>query len=321
MTTIANILPNGETKRILADYVKHERDVRSALRQAGLVESNADLQARAAAPGNVTSIPFYNPLSGASVQGSDDLTQKITPGNMTADESLAVRAFRNASWGGSNLTRMVTGFNPRVKIAEDLGEWEALDEQAYFMRMFAGVLADAKANTADNMFYGDGTTKLDNALLLDAAQTKGENKDKLKTLIVHSAVHNRLQKDNLIVTVPASEQNVGFDTYLGKRLVISDAMTEATGVYTSILCGPGIINYGDAEPEMGRIAVVEDHTGGMGSGGFQLVLRRQFIANVTGYSYTGAANPSDAALVSASNYVRKVNPKLIPFVFLQTDLT
>ena len=98
-------------------------------------------------------------------------------------------------------------------------------------------------------------------------------------------------------------------------------MPVATGVYTSILCAPGVFSYGEASPERGPIAVVGSETAGNGWGGDTLIVRRQYIAGIQGYSYTGAGNPDNTALASAANYVRKVDPALIPLVFVKSDLT
>lgn len=320
MTKIVDVLPDGDTKRIAANWARHYATLRSKLRSAGLIQTNADLVARANAPGNITSIPFYNPLGGDSVVGSDDLTQKIVPGKITGGEALAVRSFRSGSWEGAQLTATVSGLKPLDAIGNMLAEWLATDEEKYFLAMLAGVAANAAVADAETMLAGSATAKFDGSMLIDAGQTKGERKDSLTTLVVHSMVHAQLQKDNLLVNVAASDQNVGFQTYLGKRIVISDAMPFTGDVYTSILCAPGVIAYGEGNVDRGTIAVVADEQGGNGFGGDQLIHRRQFIAGPQGYSYVGAANPTNGALKVADNYARVVDAAQIPLVTITSKV-
>lgn len=324
MTTIANLLPNGDTKRILDQWIRVAAVRLSKLREAGLIATNDDLNARAAGAGHITSIPFYNALDGESEVANDDLSDHITAGNLSGDEILAVRQLRAKSWAGAQLASLMSGLDVMAAVANGVGEWRALDEQKVFMAMLAGIKADAVANSDAAMLAGSATAKIDGAMLADACQTKGERKDALNTLIVHSAVHAKLVKDNQIAYIPASEQNTAFQSYQGKRLVVSDAMPSATvsnaTSYTSVLCGPGIFSYGEATPARGAVAVVPSETAGNGWGGDQLIVRRQYIAGVQGYSFTGTGNPDNTALASASNYVRKVDPALIPLVFITSDL-
>ncbi len=324
MTTIANLFPNGDVKRLAADWIQLEAVALSKLRGAGLFSTNALFDQRAGQAGDITSVPYLNALSGDSTVGSDDLSSHIVPGNITGDEFLAVRQIRNKAWAGAELAALTTGAKPMQAIINGVAKWRALDEQKVAMAMLNGVYknADAVSSPADdNLIVGLGTKKLTMTTVIDAGQTKGERKDVLKTLIVHSAVHAVLQKDNLLTTVAPSEQNVGFQTFGEYRLVISDAMTNAAGVYTSILCAPGIINYGEATPDRGAIATVESETAGGGSGGDTLITRRHYIMNIQGYSYVGTANPDNTALATANKYARKLDQALVPFVFIKSALT
>lgn len=319
MTTITDLIPDGDVARKLDKWVRHYATLKSGIRQAGLVASNADLQARVNAPGNVTTIPFYNPLPGESVPGSDNLNQHIVAGKVTGGEGRAVRIFRNGSWEGASLTAMVTGLNPMVAIREGLTEWLSLDEQRQLVAMIRGVAAHAAANDESEaaMLAGSATAKLDGAMLADACQTKGENKDILNRLVIHSAVHNDLVKANLVQTVADSEQNTTFEVYQGKRLFVTDAMPKiADKVYMSLVCGTGILNLAYGAPERGPIGIQSSETAGNGSGGDQLVHRRVAIQGFGGYSYLGAENSTNAAFATAANYERIVAAEQIPAVFV-----
>ncbi|MFZ4165306.1 major capsid protein [Brevundimonas sp. NPDC058933] len=321
MTTLANMLPNGDSRRIFENQIRVKATLQSKLRQAGLFAISNDLNARAAGAGNISEIRFMNPLTGDSVVGTDDLSVKIAAGNLTGGELLAVRQFRNKAWSSAVLASTVYGADLTGGIADRVAEWRSLDEQKVALAMLAGVAANAAAGAdAAAMIVGDGLSAMSNSLLIDAGQTKGEHKENLKVLTVHSAVHAKLAKDNLITVVPASEQSPSFEVYAGKRLVISDAMPEDDGVYTSILSAPGIISYGEAAPKNGAIEVAYDPAAGNGSGGETLYTRRQYIMGIQGYSYTGTANPTNEALAVGTNYARKFDAKVIPFVLVKTSV-
>lgn len=322
MTKITDLLPNGDVQRVLGKSVRHYSTLRSAFRQSGLVATDADLQARVNDAGDVTEIRFINPLAGESVAGTDDLTQHIVAGKLTGGASRVMRMTRNASWEGARLTALVTGEDPMVNIRQRLAEWEALDEQKQFLATFKGVLANAKSIPAEKakMVAGLATAKLDGAMLADAGQLKGELKDTLSIIVMHSAVHNQLVKDNMIVTVAPSEQNVGFQTYQGKRIFVTDSLPNAGGVYTSILAAPGVLLHASGNPPKGVIGVVSSETAGNGSGGDQLILRRVAMQALFGYSYTGAATDTNAKLETATNYARVVEAEQIPLVFIDSKV-
>ena len=321
MTTIANPFPNGDVKRITDQWIRRDAKELANFRTSGIVEENDLFNARASAEGNITSVPFVNPLSGDSSVGSDDLTAKIAAGNLTGDELLAVRQIRTKAWAGAELARLVTGLDPVAAITAGIARWRALDEQKVLVAMLNGVIADAVQNDAATMIVGDGTDKFDAAMLIDACQLKGERKDALTTIIMHSAVEAQLLKDNQIEFVPASDQAGAFRAFQGKRVVVSDAMPVSSGVYTSIVCAPGLISYGEAEFRRGGFDVVADELAGNGAGGDTVVHRRQYIAAVQGYSYTGAANPDNSALAAHANYVRKYPVEMIPLSIVKTALT
>lgn len=315
-TTIADIL--NDTKRFAA-WVQMEHVRLSKLRQAGLIATNDVIQARADAAGNVTAIPFLDPLDGVSVRGTDSDADVITADGITGDEIQITRMFRNKAWAGARLASLVSGADVMGSIAGGVAGWRAREEERILVSMLAAVYDNAVANDATDLVTGAGTTNMDAAMLIDAGQTKGERKDMLNTLVVHSAIHAQLQKDNLITVVAPSDQNVGFEAYLGKRLVVSDSMPVNAGVYTSVLCANGVFAVADGNPPKGAIAYVNDEKAGNGSGVETLIARRSFIAGVTGYSF-GIGNPTDAQLADDANYARKVDAKLLPFTFIRSNI-
>lgn len=320
MTKIVDLLPNGDVQRVLGKTVRHFATAQSRIRQSGLVVTDADLLARVNQPGDTTEIRYIDPLAGESVASTDDLTQHIVAGKLTGGAARVMRLTRNASWEGARLTKMVTGNDPETEIRTRLAEWLALDEQKQILSTVNGVLAHARTVSGEKakMVGGSATAAFDGAMLADACQKKGELKESLSILVIHSAVHNQLVKANMVVNVPASEQNVAFQTYQGKRLFVTDALPNAAGVYVSLLAAPGIILHASGAPEGGEIAVVSSETAGNGAGGEQLIHRRVAMQSMFGYSYKGAATDTNAKLATAANYDRVVDDKQIPLVFIES---
>lgn len=320
MTKIIDLLPTGDVQRVLGKSVRHFATTQSKIRQSGLVTNDADLASRVNAPGDTTEIRYIDPLAGESVAGTDDLTQHIVAGKVTGGAGRVMRLTRNASWEGARLTAMVTGENPEVLIRERLSEWLALDEQKQILASVNGVLAHARtvAGEKAKMVAGSATAAFDGAMLADACQKKGELKDSLSIIVMHSAVHNQLVKANQIVNVAPSEQNVGFQMYQGKRIFVTDSLPNTAGVYVSVLAAPGIILHASGTPQGGEIAVVSSETAGMGSGGEQLIHRRVAMQSVFGYSFKGTATDTNVKLATAANYDRVVDDKQIPLVFIES---
>ena len=320
MTKIIDLLPQGDVQRVLGRSVRHYATAQSRIRQSGLVVNDADLASRVNGAGDTTEIRYIDPLAGESVASTDDLTQHIVAGKLTGGAGRVMRLTRNASWEGARLTQMVTGENPEARIRERLAEWLALDEQKQILASLNGVLAHARTVTGEKakMVGGSATAAFDGAMLADACQKKGELKDMLNVLVIHSAVHNQLVKANMIVNVPASEQNVAFQTYQGKRLFVTDSLPNAAGVYVSILAAPGIVLHASGDPVGGEIAVVSSETAGNGAGGEQLIHRRVAMQSVFGYSFKGAATDTNAKLAAATAYDRVVDDKQIPLVFIES---
>lgn len=317
ITSVTNVI--SDVKRFQA-FTQAEHNRLSKLRAAGLIAQNELYNQRADAPGQITAIPFLNALDGNSVPGTDDGTE-IESYGITGDELLVPRLLRNAAWAGSRLSALVSGADVMGSIVGGIGGWRAREEERICMLMAKGVYADALANDSAAMVVGAGTTKLDSAMIIDAAQTKGERKDALNTVVIHSAVHAQWQKDNLIQYIPATDQMGAFERFGKYRIVVSDSMPVDTGVYTSMLCGDAVFAVGDGTPARGPIALVSNELAGTGTGVDTLVARRQFLAGVAGYSWTGSGNPNDDALDDAANYVRKVDTDLLPFVFIRSDLS
>jgi Major capsid protein 13-like len=310
-------------KEFLATVAEKMTDL-SVLRNAGVIVNSPVLNERANGAGKLTSIPFWNTLTQTeSAVGSDDPDVSITPGKIAQGEMIAVRNFRNSAWSAMNLAGALIGDDPMGAIAQRVAEYWANDEERMVISILKGILA-ADVAGSDVLYVGNGTTDVLNySLLVDAAGTAGDAASQFKVLVMHSDVHRKMQKDEENDYIPASKTDLGFATYAGFRIVISDLMPKASSVYTSVLCAPGAILAGEGQAKR-PIAVAFNEAAGNGSGQESLYHRRQFILHPNGLKFNsssiGAASPTNAEFEEAAQWTQAYGRKNIPLAFIKSVL-
>jgi hypothetical protein len=152
--------------------------------------------------------------------------------------------------------------------------------------------------------------------ILDAKQTMGDNGKELNTLIMHSVVHTRLQKLNLIDYIPDSEGRIRFPTYLGYRVIEDDGVRTVAGSnrirYWTYLVGNGAIAWGEHSVDK---PVETDYkpAKGNGMGVEELWTRRQYIMHPYGFRWLDASRavqfPTNAENRLAANWDRVVEER------------
>jgi hypothetical protein len=157
----------------------------------------------------------------------------------------------------------------------------------------------------------------------------GDAAEALSTLIMHSAIFTRLQKQNLIDFIPDARGEVQFPTYLGYRVVVSDTAKIITGSgstkYVTYLLGNEAIAFNEQPMSTSpNIEVDRKPDQGNGVGGDILYTRRQFALHPYGIKWNDASVagefPTTAELADPANWTR-VYPerKQVPISFLITN--
>jgi hypothetical protein len=109
---------------------------------------------------------------------------------------------------------------------------------------------------------------------------------------------------------------INIPTYLNFRVVVSDTMPVALSgpnlIYTTYLCAPGIIGFGESPPDM-PVETKRTPEAGMGSGQETLFTRRQFALQPRGWDWTDAVVsgkfPNTAELQLAANWQRSLTER------------
>jgi hypothetical protein len=321
----------------LTDIIQHPKEFLSTvdqkltdlsvMRKAGVIVNDAALAERAAGAGKITSIPFYNPLTqNESAVGSDDPAVYLAADKIGQGEQIAARHFRNRAWSSADLVAQLGSDDPMDAIARRLAEFWAQDEERMVIAVLNGLLANNAAVTDSYHTQNDmvsnsaGTGNLSLDMLIDAVATMGDAGNVLDTLLIHSTVYRNLQKGQANAFVPKAATDIGFATYGGYKLVVTDLMPKNGSVYTSAVVSSGVVLNGSA-PAKNPVAVVRDELAGNGSGIETLVNRRQFVMHPNGYQFIASpagASATNTELAAAATWQRAYNRKNIPLAFIKT---
>lgn len=218
-----------------------------------------------------------------------------TPFKTQQDNEIAVRMSRNNSWAASNLASALAGNNVVQAIGNRVGSYWARRLQTVFIAIMNGVIGDNTTNDSADFSndvsggaFIDGVTNFTAEALLDTTLTMGDSMEDLAVLFVHSVVFNRMQKQNLIDTIPDSRGETLIRSFQGYGVIIDDSMPATGNVYDSWLFGAGAVKLGVGTPEN---ATELSRQAAAGNGGGQDILhsRVEWSIHPEGMSYVGAS--------------------------------
>lgn len=303
-------------------YVIERTAELSNLVKSGIIVPDPALNVLATAGGKLINMPFFTDLSGA-----DEVLDDETPLSVNAigtGQDVAALFMRGKAWSVNDLAKSLSGADPMGAIATLVAEYWAGRQQALLVSILTGVFANnAEAgptgNDGDHILdisaLGVGKSHITGEAIISAAGLMGDSKMKLTAMMMHSAVHTGLEKQNLIDFTPENEQNIGFGTYLGKTLIVDDGCPVSTGNYTTYIFGRGAIGYGDGAPpvptETDRDSLQGDDI---------LINRRHFVLHPRGIAFQNSTivgeSPTNAECEEAAQWSRVYESKNIRLVAL-----
>lgn len=310
--------------------------------RSGIAVHDGALQAQVNVGGRIGEITHYKPLGiNEPNYTSDDPTVTSTPKKVSSTLEKYRLARRHDSWSVMDVTREVSlrGQDPVGMITSRIGDYWRCDDEQRVINSLLGILADNAANDSSDMIekVGNDTSadvtdaqRITGDGFIDAAQTLGDHKGAVTAMAIHSKVHARLQKRQLIDYLPENTIDIGFGTYLGKTLLVDDVMPAIMGtnkiLYTCVLFGPGAVTFANGSPDTPSALERKESAGG---GGGQLILHSRVsgVWHIPGFSFTsatitGSANNDGADyddLKLAVNWDRVVDRKAVPIAFLQVN--
>lgn len=299
------------------EYTLERTAATSRFRQSGIVADMTDVVGDKWG-GTTVNLPFFQDL-----QGDDEIVddgQDIAIANVTTSRDEAAKLFRAKSYGGTDLARVLSGADPVAAIADLFAGWWRRKEQETLLAVCAGALgaASMSANVLDISGLNSGAELFDEDSFIDACAKLGDRQDDLSGVAVHGDTYKIMKKHDLIDFIRPSEGGAPIPTYMGKLLIVDDAMPkDDDDVYTTIIFGPGAIGFAESAPphavEVGREPLKN-------GGKDYIVQRRFFVMHPRGVRWSpgvgvpALATPSNAELSAAGNWTRVYEAKNIRIV-------
>lgn len=314
-------------------YVVNRTMELSALAQCGIIANSSEFDSLASQAAPTVKMPFFEDLTGESeqvIEGKDLEENKIA-----SNKDVAAIFRRAKMWSATDLSAAMAGADPMLAIGDLVAAFWQRDLQKELIAVLNGIFGTVPAGDG-----GTAETRLESNLLdissksgaagnwsgsafIDAEQLLGDAKAQLTGICMHSATEAALKKQNLIETVQPSN-DVGFNTYQGKRIIIDDGCPVDKGVYTTYLFGNGAIALGNGNP-VGFVPTETDRAKRKGSGVDYLINRRTNILHPRGIAFTGAnvektEGPSRLELQDPANWQPVYEPKQIRIVAFKHKL-
>lgn len=284
----------------------------SAIIASGAIQLDPTMSALLAGEGLTFNTPSFKDLDDdAENISSDDPTVHSTPNKIQTAQEVSVRLSRNNSWSSMDLVQAMLAADPMDVIARRVASYWTRRLQSAFLAIMKGIFAMNDANptggsthTAGDMTrdisgsaYSAGVTSFSAEAFIDAGLTMGDQAEGLGLAIMHSIVYARAQKNNLIDFIPDANGQVNIPTFLGRRVVVDDAMPNSGGVFETWLLAPGAVRLGTGAP---KVPTEVDRSPSAGNGGGQEILydRVEWLMHPAGHAYVGTppnGGPSNAA--------------------------
>jgi hypothetical protein len=297
---------------IFTPYTQQITEEKARIIQSGLAVRSAALDALLAGGGLTFNVPSFRDLDNdADRIPTDDsvpfshpdaslpagVARPPNPLRTGTSKEIAVRLNRNNSWSTSDLAAVLAGADPMASIADRVGYYCTRRLQAAFIATWRGVIADNTANDSSDYQYDvsgtsfvDGVTNFTTEAFIDACLTMGDSMEDITTMVVHSVVYARMQKNNLIDFIPDSVGAVNIPTFLGRQVIVDDGVPRTGSVYDTWLFGSGATLIGVGSPPN---ATEIERKPGAGNGGGQDVLynRVMWTIHPVGHAWVGASTP------------------------------
>lgn len=316
-------------------YVINRTMELSALVQSGIITNNSEFDALASQAAPTVNMPFFEDLTGESeqiIEGTDLEDNKIT-----SNKDVAAIIRRAKMWSATDLSAALAGSDPMAAIGTLVAQFWSRDLQKELVALLDGIFGTipageegtppAETRLASNLLDISGKSgnaaNWSGSAFIDAEQLLGDAKAQLTGICMHSATQAYLKKQNLLETVQPSN-DVAFNTYQGKRVIVDDGCPVKNGVYTTYLFGNGAIALGNGNPA-GFVPTETDRAKRKGSGVDYLINRKTMILHPRGVAWQNAVvakteGPSRKEVADPKNWKPVYESKQIRIVAFKHKL-
>jgi hypothetical protein len=298
----------------------------NALYKSGVITTNPLIQSLANSGGQTVSMPNFGAISTNEPNtSSDDPAAIATALKQAAVKQVARISMLNQAWSSADLTAEVAGSDPLASVQGRLNTYWAQQMQRRLIATIGGVVADSTLNHSGDLIVDETGIAFNATGFLKSAQTLGDHKSNLVSLVVHSEVQTLMSQQDLIVYLPDSDGNFVFPTYKGLQLLVDDEVENDGTTFDNYLVGRGAFGSAMGTPKM-PLEVDRSGLAGNGGGIENLISRTSPILHPNGYAWVEGTiagdSPTNAELKSATHWNRVVSSrKLLPFAVYRCNLT
>lgn len=230
---------------IFQPYVSRRTVELSNILQSELIASSPQLDEFVRGGGATLSMPRWNDLEDKESQVLQ-LGVEIVPDKLTAVKDLAPKLFRAHAWESSQLLSGLAGSNQANAIGDKVALWWARNHQMTIFNVLKGVF---NSESMEHATVDASEHPLDAYVVQEARQVLGDNSGILDLILMHSATKTMLSQNQLIEYIPPARGEVGFERYLGLKVLVNDNLPYDEGVYTTYLASSGALQMGRGVPE------------------------------------------------------------------------
>ena len=273
----------------------------NAFLKSGIASS--DPSVRLDSGGKTVNIPFFETLENG-IEVLQDATA-MTIHKITGNKDIAAVHTRGVTYAVSDLAAFFSGSDPLGAITAQLSQVWAEEYTKVLISSLNGIfgvdgLSDSISDHSSDVLTAD--------IMADALYLLGDNYQKITGVAMHSRVLAKLKQLDLIDKQLPSELTDGYNTYMGKRIIVDDQIEATDGVYPIYFFGNGAFAYNESDRliqfETDRIPV---------QGVDLIVTRRAFTMHPRGVKWIGTPadgeTPSNDELATSSNWSLVENRK------------
>lgn len=304
----------------ISDYYQSIAPVNSpektAVYESGIITRLPSLDDVARNGQGTATISYWQDLDAEEAPNAttDDPDQIGKVGKATQSSMRCRTLYLNKGYGVADLTAELANSDPMTHIRNRFGTYWTRQWQRYLIGVARGIIASNLANNNGDMVINESGSLAE--AFQDSAFTAGDAADQFSAIGVHSAMMNRMVKQDLIQYLKDSTGRITIPTYLGKPIFMDDALKTADGKYMSLFFGSGAFGYGVGSPTT-PVELDRKASGGNGGGAEVLWERNTYIIHPAGFSWKGEDDqnktPSYTDMANAANWTRNFDRKQVPF--------
>lgn len=301
-TAIADLLgADVENPGVLAPIVNKLFKYENTLISSNIAVTGPEVDELFTGGAQIQSLHFIDKVDTSAYNHStDNFAQKGATGSLSASHYMALRQDLNWGWAAGDLVRIITKYNPTQGATAAIPAfWSEVAEKIAVSAVKGAIASDA------GFTIGDGIDELNLELMIDGETDMAS--DAVAIALSRKSL-GKLKKSNINDFKDKSETNLGFSTYAGRALLV----TEAFGDDASVLIGAGALVFGNGNvPNQIAFEFERDASAANGGGGEIVRTRQSVVAQVQGMSYKGDVRPNLAALATGTNWEAVLETGLI----------